>query len=199
MTLQEIASVVGTPLLVDNATSKRLYSHYSCILVDMNYSRKLFHEITVEREGFAFNVVVAYEWLSDFCTHCQTIEYDVSACRWFYPRKETNTHKDKIVQGKKPVPTMKQNWVPIKDNPSGIGSSTAFARPQQDVVPVPTVMDPTIHNQAASVEPVQQKITVSPLKDAHKTLEWILIFQWKEISSNWKTLHRKYHLHRQPW
>jgi len=44
--LREIASVVETPLLIDNAMSKHLYGHYACILVDMYFSRKLFHEIT---------------------------------------------------------------------------------------------------------------------------------------------------------
>jgi len=60
-TLCEIASAIGTPLLIDNATSKRIFGHYARILVDMDLSCKLFHEITVEREGYAFNVEVAYE------------------------------------------------------------------------------------------------------------------------------------------
>ena len=49
-TLWEIASAVGTPLVIDNATSKRLFRHYARILVDMDFSRKIFHEIVVERE-----------------------------------------------------------------------------------------------------------------------------------------------------
>ena len=69
-TLREIASAVGTPLIIDNATTKRLYGHYARILVDMDFSRKMFHEITVEREGYSFNVEVAYDWLPDFCSHC---------------------------------------------------------------------------------------------------------------------------------
>lgn len=80
-TIQEIASVVGTPLLIDNANSKRIYGHYARILVDIDFSRKLYHEITVEREGYAFNVEVAYGWLPEFCTHCQTIGHDFSSCR----------------------------------------------------------------------------------------------------------------------
>jgi len=60
-TLGEIACDVGTPFLIDNATSKRIYGHYARILVDMDFSCKLFHEITVEKEGYAFNVEVAYE------------------------------------------------------------------------------------------------------------------------------------------
>jgi hypothetical protein len=100
-TLREISSVVGTPLLIYNATSKRLFGHYARILVDMVFSCKLFHEIVVEREGYAFTMEVAYEWLPDFCTHCQNIGHDVTACRRFYPRKETIAPKEKIAQGKK--------------------------------------------------------------------------------------------------
>jgi hypothetical protein len=59
-TLREIASVIGTPLLIDNATSKRLFGHYARILVDMDFTRKIFYEIVVEREGFAFPVEVVY-------------------------------------------------------------------------------------------------------------------------------------------
>jgi len=47
-----------------------------------------------------------YEWLPDFCTHCHTIGHDVTSCRWLYPQQD-NVRKQKIVQGKKPVPTLK--------------------------------------------------------------------------------------------
>jgi hypothetical protein len=100
-TLREIASAVGTPLLIDKATTKRLFGHYARILVDMDLSRKIFHEIVVEREGFAFTLAVSYEWMSYFCTHCQSIGHDVTACRRLYLRKETNTSKEQIAQGKK--------------------------------------------------------------------------------------------------
>jgi len=85
-TLREIASVVGTPLLIDNATTKRIIGHYARILVDMDFSRKIYHEITVAREVYAFNIEVVYEWLPDFCTHSQNIGHDVFACRWLFPR-----------------------------------------------------------------------------------------------------------------
>jgi len=97
-TLREIASAVGTPLLVDNVTSKKLFGHYAHILVDMDFSRKLYYEIVVEREGFAFPVEVVYEPMPDFCTHCQNIGHHVSVCRWLYPRKEkeNNTDREKV-------------------------------------------------------------------------------------------------------
>lgn len=133
----------------------------------MDFSRKMFHEITVEREGYFFNVEVAYEWLPDFCSHCQNIGHDVTICRWHFPRQDNNAHKQLVAQGKKPVPTKKQTWIPTTENPSGIGSSLAFAGPQQDVTPaltaeVPPHPDPTAevfpppapHNSATVVPPI---------------------------------------------
>jgi len=43
------------------------------------------------------------------------------------------SHKQIVAQGKKPVPISKPTWIPITNNPSDIGSSLAFSRPQQDV------------------------------------------------------------------
>jgi len=84
---------------------------------------------------------VAYERLPDFCTHCLSIEHNVTACRWLYPRKDTTTPKEKIAQGKKQVPTTKTTWVPINDNPSCIGSSAAFGAVTK-VVPQQTMATP---------------------------------------------------------
>ena len=119
--------MLGTPLVIDNATTKRLFGHYARILVDMDFSRKLFHEIVVEREGFSFTIAVAYEWLPDFCSHCHNIGHDITVCRRLYPRQETSAPKERIDKGKKQVPITKTTWVPIKENPTGIGSSLAFA------------------------------------------------------------------------
>ena len=130
-TLREITSVVGAPLLIDNATSKRLFGHYARILVDMDFSRKIFHEIVVEREGYAFTVEVAYEWLLDLCSHYRNLGHDVTVCRRLYPL--TETPKEHIAQGKKQVPEKKVTWLPVKDNPSGIGSSLAFGSTKQNV------------------------------------------------------------------
>jgi len=47
----------------------------------MDFSRKLFHEIMVDRERFSFRVEVAYEWILDFCSHFQNISHDVTTCR----------------------------------------------------------------------------------------------------------------------
>jgi len=158
-TLREIANVVGTPLLIDNATTNRLFGHYARILVDMDFTRKIFYEIIVERDGFAFPVEVVYERMLDFCTHCQNIGHAVNTCRWLYPRKEkdSNAEKEKVVQGKKQVPTKRIEWVPLKDNPTGIGSSAAFQAPPSIPHSIPTInvetqAPPYQHQQPRDVE-----------------------------------------------
>ncbi|KEH37356.1 transmembrane protein, putative [Medicago truncatula] len=103
--------------------------------------------------------------LPDFCTHCQSIWHDVTACRRLYPRKETTTTKEKIAQGKKHVPVEKVTWVPTKENPSGIGSSTAFGSTKaNDSVPI---------NADDEMEVVpQQDLDVSvPVQNVTATLE----------------------------
>ncbi|AET02520.1 hypothetical protein MTR_8g041780 [Medicago truncatula] len=154
--------------------TKGLFGHYTRILVNMDFSRKLFHEIVVEREGFDFTVEVAYEWLPDFRTHYQSIGHDVTACRRLYPRKETTTTKEQIAQGKKHVPIKKANWVPTKENPSRIGSSAAFGSTKgNDSVPI-NVNDETeaIPQQNLDVYvPVQNETTTLEKETETVTLE----------------------------
>jgi len=72
-TLFEIASANGTPWDIDSSTRNHVFGHYARVLVDMDLWRRIFHEFMVEREGFTFNVEVSYEWMSDYCSHCQII------------------------------------------------------------------------------------------------------------------------------
>jgi len=46
-TLCEIASAVDTPLIIDNATTKRLFGDYARVLVDLDLSRKIFHDVII--------------------------------------------------------------------------------------------------------------------------------------------------------
>jgi len=61
----------------------------------------------VEKEGYAFTVEVAYEWLPDFCSLCQNIGHNVTVCRRLYSRKETTTGKEQVALWKKQIPIMK--------------------------------------------------------------------------------------------
>lgn len=54
----EIAETVGTPLLIDNVTTNRLYDHYAQILLDLDLSKNIFYEVMVEQEGYAFPVAI---------------------------------------------------------------------------------------------------------------------------------------------
>jgi hypothetical protein len=92
-TLCEIAGAIGTPLVIDNTTKNRVFGHYARLLVDMDLSRNIFHEIMVEKEGYAFPAEVVYEWLPEFCTHCKSIGHSVITCSWLHPQKGDKIEK----------------------------------------------------------------------------------------------------------
>lgn len=57
----EIASGIGTPLTIDEATLSRVFGLYARVLVDVDMSGRLFDSVLVEREGHAFPVAIEYE------------------------------------------------------------------------------------------------------------------------------------------
>jgi len=105
-TIREISCAVGTPLVLDNATSNIIFGHYARILVEIDCSKNFFHEIIVELEEFSFTVEVVYERLPNFCSHCRTLGHDVTNYRWLYPRKE-DMSKEKVAKEKAHIPTKK--------------------------------------------------------------------------------------------
>jgi len=50
ITLFEITGAISTPLIIDASTHNRMFGHYTHVLVDIDISHRLFHEIIVERE-----------------------------------------------------------------------------------------------------------------------------------------------------
>ena len=58
LTLFEIASAVCTPLTIDASPLNMVFGHCTLILVYMDFSKRILEEILVEREGYAFNVLV---------------------------------------------------------------------------------------------------------------------------------------------
>jgi len=85
ITLKEIASAMGTPISQDAPTRNRSFEHYVRILVYINLSKRVFDEILIEMEGFAFKVEVQYEWRQLFGHHCYVIGHNVTTCKWLYP------------------------------------------------------------------------------------------------------------------
>lgn len=57
-----------------------------------DHSKKIYHEVVVEREGFTFSVKVSYEWLTTFCSHYKNIGHTIANCRWII------SYKDKMVE-----------------------------------------------------------------------------------------------------
>jgi hypothetical protein len=76
---------VGTPISIDAPTRNRAFGHFARILVDIDLSKRVFEEILVEREGFAFKVEVQYERRPLFCHHCYVIGHNVTTCKWLRP------------------------------------------------------------------------------------------------------------------
>jgi len=104
-TLFEIASTIGTPLIIDEATQSRLFRHYARILVDVDMSGRLFDSVLVEREGLAFPVAIEYEKRPSFCHHYKVLGHFILQC------KRLNTEKSHTVievQQKKTSLTEKQ-------------------------------------------------------------------------------------------
>jgi hypothetical protein len=107
--------------------------------------------------------------MPDFSTHCQNIGHHVSVCRRIHPRKEkeNNTEKEKVAQGKKQMPTQRIEWVPLKDNPSGIGSSAAFQQPvsrsaaTEEALPIQHSSPPPVSKKLDNLE-TQQQPTSNP-------------------------------------
>lgn len=82
----EIASVVGTPIVIDAPTRNRAFKHYARILVDIDLSKRVYDEILVGRQGFSFKVDMQYERMPLFCHHCYVIGHNISNCKWLHPR-----------------------------------------------------------------------------------------------------------------
>ena len=112
----------------------------------------------MEREGFAFPIEVDYEWLPDFCSHCQILGHSVVNCRWLHPEKDLNLDKDntKKVQdkGKKVVTQQKsqtKKWK-ARENPFGIRLYLAFEKlvVNSEVTTTVTTLEQSLDQQHVS-------------------------------------------------
>lgn len=79
--LLENANGIGTPIALDETTGNRFFGHYARVLIDVNLTAHLPSEIMVERENFAFYVVVNYEKLPLFCSYFHSIGHEVGNCK----------------------------------------------------------------------------------------------------------------------
>ena len=127
-TLKEIASAVGTPIDIDGPTRNPTFGHYARILVDIDLSKRIYEEILVEREGFAFKVEVQYERRPLFCHHCYSIGHNVLSCRWLHPQpsKDKNDRRKQIVVAEtapKHPPRQNKSNIEVGASTSGNGNN----------------------------------------------------------------------------
>lgn len=108
--LFEIAGGVGTPTSLDDSTRNRIFGHFACILVDVDLTNWLPHELLVERDVYAFFVGVEYERLPFFCSHCQVIGHSISNCN-------KNSHPE----AKKMQQVTRQHYTP-KQKPESVAT-----------------------------------------------------------------------------
>lgn len=70
----EIASAIGKQLLTDECISKKLSVSYARVLIEVDVTKELKHQITI-RDPARDKVTqhVEYEWKPPFCTQCNKV------------------------------------------------------------------------------------------------------------------------------
>jgi len=117
--------VIGTLIILDGMTRNLTFGHYTRILVDIDLSKRAYHEILVEREGFTFKVEVQYERRPLFFHHYYSIGCIVSTCRWTHPQidKAKNDHGKQPIVAKADVPKLARQQHDVEASTSANGSS----------------------------------------------------------------------------
>jgi len=79
-TIFEIASGLGTPLTIDDATQNRRFGLFARVLIDVDLSEKMYESVIIESEGHALAIVIQYERHPLFCAHCKSICHNIQSC-----------------------------------------------------------------------------------------------------------------------
>jgi len=79
-TLFEIASGLGIPLTIDDATLQQKYGMFARILIDIDLWNKLFDSVVIESEGMTLTIQVQYEKHPSFCAHCRMLGHSIQTC-----------------------------------------------------------------------------------------------------------------------
>lgn len=141
--LLSIASILGSPVKIYQATLNREFFHYARIQIDIYLQFELQQRVLVERDGFRFEIPVTYEKLPEFCSHCYTIGHLVGECRVLKraqdesnkpQQKETTKNKATVVSNAPKqntyVPKQSPNQVVEDVNAVGDGAGTSTSNPE---------------------------------------------------------------------
>ena len=93
----EIASSIGSPLIIDENTLNIRFDHYAHLSVDLDISEMMFKFVLVEREGFMFNIeVFFYEKHPQFCANCKVIGHGIHQCHKIRSKVMGESKDDKL-------------------------------------------------------------------------------------------------------
>ncbi|XP_058776586.1 uncharacterized protein LOC131650900 [Vicia villosa] len=147
-----IASCIGTPICIDAASSKsridRTFGQYVRVLIDMDLTKPLNHNVLVERAGFAFFADIEYENIPQFCEHCRKLGHAVQDCKLL--QKQVGPQ----------VPKTKVSYVP-KSKPNDIVADKCDTV-VEEVVP----KDPLVVPAAPILVPNPMNFISQPLEDS---------------------------------
>lgn len=105
--LYEIASGLGTPLTIDEATQHRRFRLFARVIVDIDLSKKLFEIFVVEREGHTLSIDVQYERQPSLCDKCKILGHSLQNCMKLNNKKKnegpTRLKSRNDMNGKKQV------------------------------------------------------------------------------------------------
>ncbi|XP_058776555.1 uncharacterized protein LOC131650866 [Vicia villosa] len=80
--LSKIGSAIGVPLVTDECTTSKLRVSYARILVEVDITKALTHEISIKDcEGIKLAQKVEYEWRPLYCDQCQKIGHNCKTKR----------------------------------------------------------------------------------------------------------------------
>ncbi|KAL2527111.1 Uncharacterized protein Adt_12165 [Abeliophyllum distichum] len=94
--LFSIASVLGTPLKLDECTAKKSRTNLARICVDMDINGPRLDRIRIGNEEFAIWQNIYYENLPLYCSFCKHLGHEVEKCFW---KKTTGSKQKTNIEG----------------------------------------------------------------------------------------------------
>lgn len=103
----EIVGWVGTRLMLYKATRNRSFGRYIRVLVDIDFSQRLYDETMVKWEGYAFYTEMVYEKLPNYCVHCKAIGHAINYFHKLIPKNDVEVDQTTKMMGARPKNTTK--------------------------------------------------------------------------------------------
>lgn len=97
--LSLLVSAVGTPIVTDECTSRKLRVSYARVLVEVDITQKLIEEINIkDKNGNVVTQKVEFEWRPKYCDKCQAVGRNcalkTTRKQWLPKKKPTPEAKD---------------------------------------------------------------------------------------------------------